>query len=737
MISVGKVLLNRQAMSSLSTSCTVARLAILHLIIFAIVTSIAIYLFAVLHTYSKPVEACTTMPISAAHGWVYFQSLLLVTLAALPGGLISRVRPRLGSAIGMAAVTIAAVAFVLDVVAFNAVRERLLSDTTAKVLWVLMPGLISNINLAMVSVVLASLAVAIAFFITAFYGSAALARQIVHDERQSSPKHLVALSLFVLIGLAAVPLYRGRVTIDEMRMSSDRHPLCLTGTIGHVNQGVPTPTGAFAVTGAIRALGAGDRISQIELEYPRILASTRASTRAGDSPPDVLLVVIESLRREVIQKDVTPNLYALANRGIWAKNHFSTSNATNMGMFSAVYGLEPVWFDRGVEWKPAMNELFSQANYQLGFFGGSEHWDTFRMDTFINPELYDQFFISPVNWTESDLSMRDKTLAFFSADEADGQPRRPRLAVLYLYSTHFDYYSEPEDQLNQPAAKGQLTAAYGPASRDEIWNRYLNSTRFIDRILGPLLTEDRVVAVIGDHGESFLEDECRLHGIRISEFQNATPAIIAGPGIPARQLSKLTSHTDILPSLLDAAGISIEGGEVLEGMSMLDPDLPSNRLMTTRNYMKPEIAILGSWTGKTATPWGHRAYFSIDQWQASPANPIDRYGTAFEPQDNTEHTSTDEIFHQWFELRFGKQELINNSDLVPSLLLYLTNNRREVVLEALKQSIKIDPLNFPSLLPSVAELSRNTDDEIRLTAQAVWLEMQRQVKHSRKQTNAQ
>ncbi|HBJ36183.1 MAG TPA: hypothetical protein DDZ51_15820 [Planctomycetaceae bacterium] len=721
-------------MLSLSSSYTACRHATLQLIIFAILTSIAVYLFAVLHTYSKPVEACTTMPISAAHGWIYFQSVLLLTPAVLLGLLVAKSRARIGAIVGMVAVAITALAFVLDVVAFNAVRERLFSDTTAKVLWVLMPGLISNINFAMVVVGILAITSVIVYFAGAFYGSAALARQIVCDERQSSSKHLVAMSMLILVALSAVPLYRGSITIDEMRTSSDRHPLFVTCVISHANQGVPAPSGQIAVEGAIRALGAGDRISQVEEDYPRLQVNTMPS----DAPPDILLVVVESFRREVIQKDIAPNLYKLANRGVWAKNHFSTSNATNMGMFSALYGLEPVWFDRGVSWKPAMSTLFSQANYRLGFFGGSEHWDTFRMDTFVNPDLYDEFYTSPVAWTESDISMRDRASAFLSRDEIGPGPRRPRLAVLYLYSTHFDYHSEPEDQLDQPASKGQLTSAYGPSTRDEVWNRYLNSVRFVDRILGPLLTEDRIVAVIGDHGESFLEDECRLHGIRISEYQNATPAIIAGPGIAVHELDQLTSHTDILPTLLDAASISVAGGEVLEGLSMLAPDLPANRLMITRNYMKPEIAILGDWTGKAGQPWGYRVYFSIDQWQASPANPISRYGAVFEANKNEQQNfSTAEIFDQWLGMRFGQQEMHPSDDLVPSLLRYLKSSRREVLLEALKLSVKVDSADFPRLLPSVTQLSKSTDDEIRLTAQSVWLEMEKQIKYSKKPTKVQ
>jgi len=359
--------------------------------------------------------------------------------------------------------------------------------------------LLTNLNSAMAIVGLISFASVTAFFVVAYYVSAMVATRIVRDQRQSSKWQVIAMSVLMFTGLAALPLTRGKVTLDEMRANSDRNPLCATCMVGHVNRGVPAPTGDRAVAGSIRALGASERLQHLEVEYPKI----RVNAISTD-PPDILLVVVESFRRETIEPRTAPNLYALAQRGIWAQNHISSSNATNMGMFSALYGLEAVWFERGIAWKPALNTLLSQANYRLGFFGGSENWELFQMQTFINPELYDSFSIAPVEWTKSDLAMRDKMIDFFNSPEPDATKRRPRFALLYLYCTHFDYHSEAQDQVHQPAAKGQLTTAYGPSTRDQIWNRYLNSVHFVDRILAPLLTDDRVVVVFGDHGEAFL-----------------------------------------------------------------------------------------------------------------------------------------------------------------------------------------------------------------------------------------
>ena len=245
--------------------------------------------------------------------------------------------------------------------------------------------------------------------------------------------------------------------------------------------------------------------------------------------PDVLIVVVESFRHELIAPDVMPHLWSYAEKGIWCRQHFSGGNATNHGMFSLLNGLEAIWYERSVRYSPLLNRLFRQAGYELGFFGGHNDWRKFLMDGYISREHYDVFQIDSPNWLASDRRATQRAASFLDRSDERDRPasapdraKRPRLAVLYLYSTHANYHSYAEDRVFLPAADDRFLIPYTQTARPEVWNRYKNSARSIDRLLAAVMRPDRIVVVTGDHGESFLEDGVCGHGARISKYQNMT-----------------------------------------------------------------------------------------------------------------------------------------------------------------------------------------------------------------------
>ena len=54
---------------------------------------------------------------------------------------------------------------------------------------------------------------------------------------------------------------------------------------------------------------------------------------------NVLMIVIDSWRFDMLQPDVTPNIWKFAAQSAVYNNHFSASNCTRFGIFSLFYGL--------------------------------------------------------------------------------------------------------------------------------------------------------------------------------------------------------------------------------------------------------------------------------------------------------------------------------------------------------------------------------------------------------------
>ena len=402
----------------------------------------------------------------------------------------------------------------------------------------------------------------------------------------------------------------------------------------------------FYVFGLLEAPTAGPVIELGRGDTPPIIDGTTPATRARQRRvriaqampsdpagrlPDVVVIVIESLRPEVIATDVMPNLTELAEQGIHCKYHFSGGNATNHGVFMLLTGLEPIWFDTAQRFDPGLIRWFKSIGYETGFFAGANDWKTFRMDGFIREEHFDEYRVNVRNGIASDRRAVELASAFLSdrsLTHDNATSDCPRLAIVYLYGTHATYQSYPTDQLDQPAADDRYPFPYPSRLRDQVWNRYRNAARTVDRLIKPLMQRDRVIVAVGDHGEAFLEDGSIGHGIRLSRVQNMTGAVIYCPGTTPRMITRPTSHADVLPSILSSLDIKLSDPDAIDGMSLLDAtDIQlSQRCFSTRNYLEPDYGLIGPWTQQANKPFAYRFQASINTGIATAINAIDERG---------------------------------------------------------------------------------------------------------------
>ena len=366
--------------------------------------------------------------------------------------------------------------------------------------------------------------------------------------------------------------------------------------------------------------------------------------RKLDPLPDVVVVVIESLRPELVTRAVMPNVSRLAEEGLHCRYHFSGGNATNHGVFCLVTGLEPIWFGTSQRFEPRMLRWFKSLGYKTGFFAGANDWDEFQMSGFIRPQLFDQYEAKPRDGIASDRRAIELASAFLSRpDDSSGSQvvSEPRLALVYLYGTHATYQSYASDQLDQPAADNRFPFPYPARMRDSVWNRYRNSARTIDRLLKPLLRRDRVVVTVGDHGEAFLEDGTVGHGTRLSRAQNMTAAVLYCPGKEGQVLEQPTCHADVLPTLLSFLQVDVSDPRAIDGISLTNAteEQLRARRFSVRNYLSQEYGLIGPWTKNSAKPFAYRFGASIRAEAVSPLNGIDEFGLESESQNIEEQTA--------------------------------------------------------------------------------------------------
>lgn len=352
----------------------------------------------------------------------------------------------------------------------------------------------------------------------------------------------------------------------------------------------PPPGGAAAqalrrVDDAAREAWSGLQARVVAPRDPAVLIA-----RARPDAPDVVLLIAESLRADVLGPALMARLETLGAGGLRAKRHYAGSNSSHRGLFALLHGRHPLVYDAVLDagTSPATVESFRRLGYRSAFFSSGEIEAWKRMDRFLGSPPFDQVQLHVAQelplwkqWPDCDR----RTLAAIRALLA--QPG-PHFIVGFLMTTHFPYPYPPAFERFGPVSHeddlldwGQLFRA--PLERDRLWNRYRNAALSLEAELVEFVTSldasRTVVAITGDHGESFGEDGALVHGSRASDAQTRVPLLVLGAGVPARTLDAPTSHEDVLPTLLHLATGVADPIRGLDGRDLLGATPPRDSLL--------------------------------------------------------------------------------------------------------------------------------------------------------------
>ncbi len=278
-------------------------------------------------------------------------------------------------------------------------------------------------------------------------------------------------------------------------------------------------------------------------------------------PYNLVLVTIDSLRADHVgaygyQRPTTPHLDALARESVLFRNAYALSSRTPASvpaMFAGRYPSELVRDDQHFATYPAANQFLAEVLTARRYrtYGFPSHW-------YFEPRYgLDQGFKVWSPFTVVAREMEDTptakpvTEACLQALESIPTLIEPTDSPFLLWA----HYLDPH--------KNYITHPGVPTFGDEPVDRYDHEIRYADEWLGKLLEGLRarpdwsrtVVVVTSDHGEAFGEHGYRFHGFGLHEDQIRVPLLFRVPGLAKRVVTERVSHLDLLPTLLDLAGV--------------------------------------------------------------------------------------------------------------------------------------------------------------------------------------
>ena len=311
-------------------------------------------------------------------------------------------------------------------------------------------------------------------------------------------------------------------------------------------------------------------------------------------PPNILLIVSEDNGPELgcygVNEVTTPNIDGLAERGLKFDQAFvtySVCSPSRSTIYTGLYphqngqiGLATHRFRMYKSFK-TLPVYLKERGYRTGCLGKIH----------VNPESaipWDFHEIRKSNFAKKDLNGYARHAADFISQGED-----PFFLMVNFPDAHCDWQKQVEGMPVNPLDGTDLESSIpfvgvdNPRMR-ELTANYYNSMNRLDESVGMLLdslrsvgkAENTLIIYLGDHGAQFSRGKGTNYeaGLKI-------PFIVSWPGrVAENQVShELISTIDLLPTILSAAGIAVDGH--LPGTSLLPLFEKDGDLAQSREYI--------------------------------------------------------------------------------------------------------------------------------------------------------
>jgi Sulfatase len=274
--------------------------------------------------------------------------------------------------------------------------------------------------------------------------------------------------------------------------------------------------------------------------------------RAIEPRPNVFLVLVESLRADVLTPELMPELHAWSRQGVRRTRHYAGTNFSESGTFTILYGLNPLVYNAVLDARvpPPLCEGLRALSYECAYYTGHPTvW--WRREEFLGPATFDIHTRAQQGpWSDWDRSSLAALLSLTKNAEAGGY-----FGMTFLMSTHYEYRYPPEFERFLPADEPAV-AWSGRDAKDfvSIANRYKNAVGFVDHLIAETVnaidTSKSYVIVTGDHAEALGELGRVGHGFDFSDRLVHVPFVLRGPGVDPQDIEGLSLHEDIWPTVL-------------------------------------------------------------------------------------------------------------------------------------------------------------------------------------------
>ncbi len=274
--------------------------------------------------------------------------------------------------------------------------------------------------------------------------------------------------------------------------------------------------------------------------------------RPPTRPDNILILQAESLNAEVFNQTLSdmPYLSKFSQKCLRLKRHFSAGNATHYGIMGLMHGSPVTFFTGPREYyrhNPYLTHLH-EKDYKTRVISRSV-LSHHKLGHYVYP------------WTEPTSEPSGDFKCIPEIHEELKKPG-PRLVYSFYHATHYPYDHDDEPRFQKYMPEVDYKFNYNRSGlfewKEQIVNRYKNTLLNMDDwyrdILEKVDLSKTIVIVTGDHGEEFFQQGRLGHCSSLNIHQTMTPCLVHIPGVEPADVTFVTSHADIMPTIADALG---------------------------------------------------------------------------------------------------------------------------------------------------------------------------------------
>lgn len=281
---------------------------------------------------------------------------------------------------------------------------------------------------------------------------------------------------------------------------------------------------------------------------------------SGGNDYNIVFLIVDSLRFDMVDEKIMPNISAFSKNAINFKDHYSGGINTRHGIFTLFSGIPGSYWDNSKASKSgsALIKALQTRGYEIGLFASA----TLTMPEF-NQTVFATLSDIRLNSPGSSPMEKDEACIHDMEDWVQKLPKdKPFFAFLFLDSVHAAAFPETEEftvfkpywkEVNQI----KLSNDFDPTP---YLNRYKNSVFYTDKNLGKALEflgktidmDKTIVVISSDHGEEFNDNRKNYwgHNGNFTKYQAQIPLIIKWPGQKSVDVEYRTSALDVVPTIL-------------------------------------------------------------------------------------------------------------------------------------------------------------------------------------------